>query len=114
MTRTADLEARRRALLARCEAQRAELAHRIAQLQQASPRSAVTGATSASLHHPLRSGLHPLAWVVALGGLALLGSTREVLTLLAWARTALSLARRAAQLVRLVGHLRTPRADSAR
>ena len=101
MTRSADLEARRRALLARCEAQRAELAHRIAQLRLEAPGPGA--ALPAGRAHMAR---HPLAWVVALGAVLLLGSTREVLSVLGWARTALSLASRAAQVLRLVRHAR--------
>jgi hypothetical protein len=105
VTRTADLEARRRALLARCEAQRAELAHRIAQLRLEAPRG---GAADALLAAGGRGHMarHPLAWVVALGAVLVLGSTREVLSVLGWVRTALSLASRAMQVLRLVRHAR--------
>ena len=85
MTRMAELQARRWMLIARCEAQRAELAQRLAQLHQQSL--------------PAR---HPLAWIAALGALMLLGRTREVLKLLMWARVALSVAARVAQLLRLI------------
>ena len=44
----------------------------------------------------------------------LLGRTREVLKLLVWARAALTIAARAAQLLRLIRDLRMRRADAAR
>jgi hypothetical protein len=105
VTRTADLEARRRALLARCEAQRAELSHRIARLRLQSPRGAA-GEALPGVGDRAYLSRHPLAWVVAVGAVLLLGSTREVLSVLGWARTALALASRAAQLMRLVRHAR--------
>ncbi|MGH8131872.1 MAG: hypothetical protein ACRETP_01355, partial [Steroidobacteraceae bacterium] len=53
---------------------------------------------------------HPLAWMAALAGLMLLGRTRDVLTLLAWLRTVLSVAAGAARVVRLITRGRAPRA----
>ena len=107
MTRMAELEARRRMLLARCEAQRAELAQRMTQLhQQSRPATLAAGAGDGSRTGPAR---HPLAWIGVLGALMLLGRTREVLKLLIWARTALTVASRTAQLLRMVRDLRQRR-----
>jgi hypothetical protein len=101
------LEARRHALLERCAEQRDELAARLAQLDPARVlRGSAHGSTSALPRHPL-------AWAAALGGLLLLGRTREVLTFILWIRSALALAGRAAQLVRLLTELRTPRPPRA-
>lgn len=106
----AQLEARRRTLLARCEAQRTELAQRMAQLHRES-RPATLAAAAADAMAPAR---HPLAWIGVLGGLMLLGRTREVLKLLVWARMALTVVSRSAQLVRLVRDLRQRRSSTTR
>jgi hypothetical protein len=105
MSRLRQLEARRRELLQRSGEEREELAARLAALD---PVTVLRGATQ-SLPH-LR---HPLAWAAALGGMLLLGRTREVLTFILWIRSALALAGRAAQLVRLLTELRAPRAPRA-
>jgi len=93
-------------LLARCEAQRAELAQRMAQLHGQSRPAALAAAAGA--------GRHPLAWIAVLGCLMLLGRTREVLKLLVWARVALTVAARSAQLLRLVRGLRERPSRTAR
>lgn len=108
MTRMAELEARRRMLLARCDAQRAELAQRMAQLHQQS-RPATLAAGAGGGYRAAAPARHPLAWIGALGALMLLGRTREVLKLLMWARTALTVAARTAQVLRLVRELRERR-----
>ncbi len=108
MSRRVELEARRRALLARCEQQRAELTRQLTQLRSAgllgllSPGASPARAGSSAAHHPL-------AWVLAIGAIVLLGRTREALKLLVWVRTVLALASRAAQVVRLVASLRAAR-----
>ena len=104
MSRVKQLEARRRVLIARCAAQRVELAERLAELN---PLTLLLGVGASHGRPGLR---HPLAWAAALAGLLFLGRTREVLTFVLWARSALSLAGRIAQLVRLVTDLRAPRA----
>jgi hypothetical protein len=101
MSRMAELQARRRALLALCEAQRSELSQRLAQLH---------GGASADGLSP-RPQRHPLAWVAALAGLTVLGRTRDVLTVLVWIRAALSVATRAAQVLSLVSQIRTRRSS---
>ena len=91
MNRLKELEARRRALLERCDAQRAELGARLAEL------------TPFGVRGVLRN---PLTWIAAVAGMLFLGRTREVLTLTLWLRSALSIAGRAARLVRVVSQLR--------
>lgn len=110
MSRTADLEARRRALLMRCEAQRAELSQRMAQLR-ASPRSwfASAGPGDSKNTSSLLRTRHPIAWLAALAGLVLFGRTREVLTGIVWARSALSLVGRVTEVVTLATALRRSR-----
>ena len=105
MSRLQQLEARRRMLLRRCEAQRDELAARLAQL---TPGAVLRGAADAAGIAPLR---HPLAWAAALAAMLFFGRTREVLTFVMWVRSALALAGRAARLARLIGQLRAPRAE---
>ena len=56
MSRTSELEARRRALLTRCEEQRAELAYRLEQLR---PSAQVAGWGARA---PGLAANHPLAW----------------------------------------------------
>jgi hypothetical protein len=106
VSRLKQLEARRRVLLARCAAQRVELAERLGELD---PLTVLRGAGGGG------SGIsalrHPLAWAAALAGLLFLGRTREVLTFVLWVRSALSLAGRVAQIVRLATQLRSPRAE---
>ncbi len=99
MTRMAQLQERRRALLARCGEQRGEFAERLAALR---PRSR----TGAAGQHAAR---HPLAWIAVLGAVMLMLRTREVVSLLVFIRSAVGLVRRAAQLLRLIGHARASR-----
>jgi hypothetical protein len=105
VSRLKQLEARRRTLLRRCEAQREELAARLAQLN---PLSALRLSADGSALGKLR---HPLAWAAGVAGLLFLGRTREVLTFVLWIRSALALAGRAAHLVRLVTQRRASRAE---
>lgn len=100
MSRLRQLEKRRRELLRQCDAQREELAGRLAQL---SPGTVLNNSALSHLRHPL-------AWGAALAGMLLLRRTREVLTFITWARMALMLAGRVASLLRL---LTQPRAESA-
>lgn len=104
MRRLEELEVRRRTLLARCEAQRAELSWRMAQL---SPRRwAQAGGSGASAGDGRAGARHPLAWVVAVAALLLLKRPRDALALLVRARGALTLISRTAQVVSLVRGLR--------
>ncbi len=104
MSRLKDLERRRHALARRADEQREELAERLAQL---SPATLLRGAIDSAGIRELR---HPLAWAAGLAGLLFLGRTREVLTFVLWIRSALALAGRATQLVRLLTELRAARA----
>jgi len=105
--RLEELEIRRRALLARCEAQRSELSWRLAQL---SPRrwaqARAGGGASGGGPAPAR---HPLAWVVAVAALLLLKRPRDALSLLVRARGALTVITRTAEVVSLVRGLRRRR-----
>lgn len=103
MMSRAELEARRRALLARCEAQRAEIAWRIGQL---SPRGWARAAASAAAGGGARRGRHPLAWIIAVAGVLLLRNPRSVLSLLGRTRFALTWLTRAVEVLSLVGALR--------
>jgi hypothetical protein len=102
--RSSELEMRRQALLMRCEAQRAELSWRLAQIVPPSLRGAARALGSGE-----RRARHPLAWLAALAGLLVFGRAREVLTFLVWTRSALNLVSRATQVVSLVGALRRHR-----
>ena len=109
MSRVAELQQRRRALLARCDAQRVELEWRVEQVRQF-PRQWLSARTAgAAGAATLGVGRHPLAWIAAVGGMMLLGRTRQVLTLLVWARSALALVSRATQVLSLLGALRKSR-----
>ncbi|HEY4750418.1 MAG TPA: hypothetical protein VIH60_08530 [Steroidobacteraceae bacterium] len=113
MSRLAQLEARRLVLLARCEAQRAELGERAAELT-ALPRRWLKGGLlgGSAAGAGVRPTNHPLAWIAALAGAMLLGRTREVLTFMVWARTALSMVSRVTQVLALVGAVRKMRPRS--
>lgn len=103
MSRIKELEARRRELIRRCDAQRAELGARLGDLN---PLALLRRGPGRGI------GRHPLAWAAALAALLMLGRTRQVLTFTLWLRSALSLAGRVAQLVRLVSELRGSRASA--
>jgi hypothetical protein len=102
----ADLQERRRALLARCAQQRVEFRERLAALRPQQPQAAGGGAGQ----HVAR---HPLAWIAVLGAVMLMRRTREVLSLLVFIRSAVGLVTRAAQLLRLIGHARASRPGGA-
>jgi hypothetical protein len=107
MKRLSELEVHRRELLARCEAQRDELAFRLGQLGPRSWAQAVAGGAAAGAVGALRSPRqHPLAWVVAVAALLLLRRPRDALSLLARARGAMAFAARAVELLTLFGALR--------
>jgi hypothetical protein len=112
MSRMHELEQRRARLIARSGRQREELAGRLAQLK-GTPLSQA----AAQMFGPRGGGetlpfVGPLAWAAALAGLLLLRRPRQVLTLLAWARTALSVGSRAAMVLRMFGQLRRRRAGT--
>lgn len=109
MKRLAELETRRRALIARCDAQRAELSWRLAQLSPRRWTGFAGGLGASGAGRVSEHGRHPLAWLVAAAALLLLRRPRQALSLLARARIALSLVTRAAQIVSVVGGLRRAR-----
>jgi hypothetical protein len=101
-SRIDELEARRRALLQRCEEQRLELAYRISQIRPAAALTAWgrhAGAESAARH--------PLAWAAGIGGLALLlFRRRRLLSGVGWITGLLALATRATSILRVLAQLR--------
>jgi hypothetical protein len=109
MKRLAELEAHRRALLARCEAQRAELSWRLAQLSPRRWTQAWAGGLQSGSGSARERARHPFAWVLAAAALLLLRRPRDALSMLARARGALSLLTRTAQVLSLVGALRRRR-----
>ena len=107
MRRLRELEARRRELLAQCDAQRAELSMRLEHLGPRRWAQALAGGAAAGAVGALRSQRrHPLAWVVAVAALLLLRRPREALSLLARARGALTLVARATEVLGVVAALR--------
>jgi hypothetical protein len=105
--RLSELEARRRALLAQCDAQRAELGIRLTQLGPRRWAQALAGGAAAGAVGALRSQRrHPLAWVVAVAALLLLRRPSEALLLLTRARGALTLFTRATEVLGVVAALR--------
>jgi hypothetical protein len=108
--RLSELEARRRELLAQCDAQRAELGMRLGQLGPRRWAQALAGGAASGAVGALRSQRrHPLAWIVAVGALLLLRRPRDALMLLARARGALTLATRATEVLGAVAAFRRRR-----
>lgn len=94
------LEARRRALLNKCEEQRLELAYRFAQI---TPREQLTAWTRRSANG---AGKSPLAWIAALAGLLLMLRRRRVLSGVGWITGLVALATRATTVLRVLAQLR--------
>jgi hypothetical protein len=110
MKRLAELQTRRRALLDRCEAQRAEISWQLTQLGPRRWRHMLAGGLGAAGGADAgEHRRHPLAWLLAAGALLLLRRPREALAMLARARGALSLVLRAAEILSVVGVLRRAR-----
>jgi len=103
MSRTSDLEARRRALLVRCDEQRAELAYRLEQIR---PAAQVADWTARA---PGFAANHPLAWVAALAGIVALFRPRKLVSWLTFATGAISILSRATALLKLFATLRSLR-----
>jgi hypothetical protein len=103
MSRTSELEARRRALLLRCDEQRAELAYRLEQLRP-SAQVASWGSRGANF-----SANHPLAWLAAVAGLVTLFRPKRMLSWVAFATGAVSILSRAVTLLKLFSTLRSLR-----
>ena len=109
MSRLEYLQARRQVLLRDCAAQRDELGERLGELQSSPLSRAAEGLLSRGGEGlPL---LKPLTWAAALAGLFLLRRPRQVLALLAMARTAVSFGSRAAMALRLIEQLRSRRRE---
>jgi hypothetical protein len=105
--RLRELEARRRLLIARCELQRAELAERVGELKDSPLSRAATELLGRPRGAPAMLLVRPLTWAAALAGLLLLRRPRQVLTLLGWARVAVSFGSRAALILRVLDQLRS-------
>lgn len=104
MNRIEALEARRRALLNRCEEQRLELAYRVAQIRPAAQLTAWK-----SRGGPRAAANHPLAWIAGLASLLLMFRTRRLLTgitWITWITGLVALASRATTLLRIFAQLR--------
>ncbi|MGH8139822.1 MAG: hypothetical protein ACREVV_16725 [Steroidobacteraceae bacterium] len=101
MSRIEALEARRRALLNRCEEQRLELAYRVAQIRPAAQLTAWK-----SRGGPRAAANHPLAWIAGLATLLLMFRTRRLLTGVTWITGLVALASRATTLLRIFAQLR--------
>jgi hypothetical protein len=103
MNRREQLEQRRRALLARCDEQRAELAYRLEQIR---PAAQVANRTSRA---PGIAANHPLAWLAALAGIVTLLRPKRLLSWLTFATGAISILSRATALLKLFQSLRSLR-----
>jgi hypothetical protein len=97
------LEERRRALLIRCDEQRAELAYRLDQLRPS------TQVAQFAQRAPAMALNHPLAWVAALVGIVMLLRPKRLLSWLTFATGALSIASRATALLKVFMTLRSLR-----
>ncbi len=103
MSRRAELEERRRALLIRCDEQRGELAYRLEQLR---PSTQVAQWTQQA---PAMAANNPLAWIAALVGLIVLLRPKRLLSWVTFATGAMSLVSRATALLKLFTTLRSLR-----
>ena len=115
MSRMTDLQMRREVLLERCAQQRVELSQRLQQVRAGLPFGAQVGAAGGLA---ARAARHPLAWAALLAAAVFAGRTRRVLSLVLFARSAMSMATRAAVLLRVLSEWRArasaPRAAAAR
>lgn len=98
-----DLEERRRMLLARCEAQRAEVAYRLEQMR---PRAQLANLSQKA---PGMAMNHPLAWVAAVAGIVTLLKPKRLLSWLTLATGAVSILSRATQLLKVFVAIRSLR-----
>ena len=103
MSRTSELEARRRLLLTRCEEQRAELAYRLEQLR---PSAQVAGWSARA---PGLAANHPLAWLAAVVGIISLFRPRKLLSWMTFATGAISILSRATTILKLFSTLQSLR-----
>ena len=98
-----ELEERRRALLMKCEEQRAELAYRLEQIR---PAAQIANFTQRA---PAMAMNHPLAWVAAVAGIVTLLRPKRLLSWLTFATGAVSILSRATQLLKVFVALRSLR-----
>ena len=113
MSRLSRLESRRRVLIERCELQRAELAARVGEMKSDPLRRAASEFLGDA--SPRQGALkHPLTWVIAAGGLFFLRRPRDMLRVLMWARTAVTVASRASVALHLIGKVRGRRGGRSR
>lgn len=103
MSRIQELEEKRRALLAKCEEQRAELTYRLEQLRPAAQLA------NLSERAPAMALNHPLAWLAALAGVVTLLKPRRMLSWLTFATGAMSILSRATALWKVFQSLRSLR-----
>lgn len=103
MSRIQELEERRRALLARCEEQRAEIAYRLERIRPAAQ------VASFAQRAPGMAANHPLAWVAAVAGVVTLLRPKRLLSWLTFATGAVSILSRATQLLKVFVALRSLR-----
>jgi hypothetical protein len=103
MSRMKELEERRRALVSRCAAQRAELSYRLEQLR---PRAQLA---SFSQRAPAMAMNHPLAWLAAVAGIVTLLRPKKLLGWLTFATGLVSILSRATQLLKVFAALRSLR-----
>lgn len=103
MSRIQELEARRQALLSRCDEQRAEIAYRLEQIRPSAQLASFTQRA------PSMAMNHPLAWVAALAGIVTLLKPKKLLGWLTLATGAVSILSRATQLLKVFVALRSLR-----
>lgn len=94
------LEARRRALLEKCEEQRLELAYRVEQIKPGGQLTAWTRGSGAGRGH------NPIAWIAGLVGLLLMLRRRRLLAGVGWITGLVALASRATTVLRVIAQLR--------
>jgi hypothetical protein len=99
-SRLAELEARRRTLLGKCEEQRLELAYRFAQLK---PREQLAAWTRRSARSPASN---PLTWIAGAAGLLLMLRRGRILSGVGWMTALVALASRATAVLRVVAQVR--------
>ncbi len=103
----AQLESRRRLLIARCELQRAEMAVRVGELKNEPLARLLLGALGGARRLGAAPLQQPITWVVAIAGLLLLRRPRQILTLLGLARSAVSMAAKASVALQVFARLRS-------
>jgi hypothetical protein len=94
------LEARRRALLIKCEEQRLELAYRVAQIKPAAQLTAWTRRSADGV------GKSPAVWIAVLAALLFIVRRGRLLSSVGWITGLLALASRATTVLRVISQLR--------